>query len=143
MKEKILLKKSGYITIGILIGISIFWFLFSIQTSFGYSPDGASLDIKNGSRINIGSGIDALYIQPGSGTTASDAEARIYFGTESCRGSGTVGYILSGTLTGLPFLKYRYSNGSSTIDFLDFDHVTIDGVDIPSAGSMTGKINSI
>ena len=143
MTEKELLKKSGLYTIGILIGISIFWFLFSIQTSFGYSSDGAPLDVKTGSRINIGTGVKGLFVQPGSGSTSNDAEIRIYFGTQSCRGSGTVGYILSGTLTGLPFLNYLYNNGSSTIDFNGFDYVTIDGVDIPSAGSMTGKIDSV
>jgi len=141
MKEKELLKKSGFYTIITLIIVSVFWFLFSLQTSFGYSPDGTPLDIKNGTHINIGTGTDGLFVQPGSGTTANDAEVRIYFGTQSCRGSGTVGYVLPGTLTGLPFISYLYNNGSSTIDFNGFGQVTVGGSVISVSGASIASNN--
>jgi len=141
MKERELWKISGLYTIVALIIVSIFWFLFSIQTSFGYSPDGSPLDIKNGSRLNIGTGTDGLFIQPGTGTTANNAEIRIYFGTQSCRGSETVGYILPGTLTGLPFLNYLYNNGSSTIDFNGFGQVTVGGSVISVLGASIASNN--
>ena len=133
MKEKELVKKSGIYSIIILFAISIFWFLFSIQASFGYSGTGTTQDLKSGSRIN-----GDLLAQPFNGSVT------IFFGTQSTSilGTGTAGYIGTNT-TGLPKLKYSYTGGASTIDFIGFGAVKIEGLNIPSSGSVTGKIDAV
>ena len=133
MKEKELIKKSGIYSIIILFAISIFWFLFSIQSSFGYSGTGTTQDLKSGSRIN-----GDLLAQPFNGSVT------IFFGTQSTSilGTGTAGYIGTNT-TGLPKLKYSYTGGASTIDFIGFGAVKIEGLNIPSSGSVTGKIDAV
>lgn len=131
MEEKQLLKKAGLYTFIILLGLSIFWFLFSIQSSFGYSGTGTTQDLKSGSRLN-----GDLLAQPLNGSVT------IYFGTQSTQGTGTTGYIGTNT-TGLPKIKYSYLSDISTLDLIGFANVKIDGNIIPSAGSVSGKLDSV
>ena len=131
MQEKELLKKSGFWAIIILSTVSIFWFLFSIQISFGYSGTGTTQDLKSGSRFN-----GDLLAQPLSGSVT------IYFGTQSTQGTGTTGYIGTNT-AGLPKMKYSYIGGSSTFDFIGFNYVAVDGTTIPSAGSLSAKLDAV
>ena len=80
----------------ILAGLSLFWGLFSIQTSFGYSGTGTPQDLKSGSRFN--------------GDLKAQPFVTIFFGTQSTSplGTTTLGYIGTNT-TGLPKLRFIYA----------------------------------
>ena len=142
--EKELLKKSGLMTLFALFCITIFWFLFSIQSVFAYTGSGNPSDIKSNSFINSPVGLF-----PGTGTTGSastSARFRWYYGTTSTTGTGSTGFFNPGSSTmtaGLPFIDFLFSNGSSTLDFVSFGSVKIDGVGIPSSGSVSGKLDAV
>ena len=142
--EKELLKKSGLMTLFALFCITIFWFLFSIQSVFAYTGSGNPSDIKSNSFINSPVGLF-----PGTGTTGSastSARFRWYYGTTSTTGTGSTGFFNPGSSTmtaGLPFIDFLFSNGSSSFDFVSFGSVKIDGVAIPSSGSVSDKLDAV
>lgn len=144
-EEICMLKKSiKWAAISLLIA-SLFWFLFSLQAAYAYTPNGSPADLKSGSRINAGSGSSSLFLQPGTGTSGGSdtANFRIVFGTQSTTGNGSTGFILPGTTTGLPFIDYLFSSGSSTFNFSGFGAIAVDGETIPSVGTVSNKLDSV
>ena len=146
-EERYILRKSAKWTLFILCVVSLFWFFFSLQATYAYSPDGTPADLKSGSRINAGAGSSSLLFQPGTGTSGGSdtSRLRMVFGTQatSVFGTGTTGYILPGTTTGLPFIDYLFSNGSSTFNFSGFGAVTINGGSIGTSSSFIAANNGI
>ena len=144
-EEIYVLKKSIKWTTTSLLIVSIFWFFFSLQAAYSYSPDGSSADLKSGSRINAGAGSSSLFLQPGTGTSGGSdtARFRIIYGTQSTTGSGFTGFIFPGTTTGLPFIDYLFSNGSSTFNFRGFGIVAIDGNSVGTSGSFIAVNNGV
>ena len=132
MKEKELIKNQEFIQL--LFYLQYLFLVFIFYSKFLWiSGTGTTQDLKSGSRIN-----GDLLAQPFNGSVT------IFFGTQSTSilGTGTAGYIGTNT-TGLPKLKYSYTGGASTIDFIGFGAVKIEGLNIPSSGSVTGKIDAV
>ena len=110
----------------IIIVLFCMFSLFVGNKAFAYNPNKAeSGDFGSATVVNVD-----LNFQPGTGTTngSDSARVRIFFGTQSCTGSGTEGVIQRGTLTGLPYIDYSYRNGSSTFDFVGFTNFKVGGV---------------
>ena len=109
--------------------IIILFCMFSLivgNKTFAYNPNKAeSGDFGSATTINAD-----LNFQPGTGTTedATSSLTRIYFGTQSCTGSGTQGIVQRGTLTGLPYIEVAARDGSTTVDFKGFTNFKVGGV---------------
>lgn len=137
MSEKELLKKSGFYTSFILFGISLLWFLFSIQLSFGGYIGGpqAGIDIginsRSTSRENLQPGSSGVYI--------------IRLGIENVTGLGTATGYMSGTDTYYPRIEWTPTLG--TLNFIGTGSYNValqtNGVNVPSFGSVTGKLDAI
>lgn len=137
MTEKELLRKSGLYTGFILFIVSLFWFLFSIQTSFGGYTGGSPSGIDEGinsrstTQTNLQVGTSGTYI--------------IRLGIENVTGVGTATGYMTGTDTYYPRIVWTPSLG--TLNFVGTGSYSLilqsNGAAIPLAGSISGKLDAV